>query len=319
MVFYPEEGLITYSDIERMKVIKTIKEMTELASRARRDGKVIVLVPTMGYFHEGHLSLMREGRVRGDLLVVSLFVNPTQFGPHEDFKNYPRDFERDRRMAEEMGVDVLFAPETGEMYSPNHQTIVRVEKVTQNLCGRSRPTHFQGVSTIVLMLFDIVMPHAAIFGEKDYQQMVKDLHLSVEVVGMPTVREPDGLAMSSRNAYLLPGERKAARALYRSLQRAKELLQQGEREADQILHEVKGILQSEPLVRIDYVQVCDARTLEDVRLIEGDVVIASAVYLGETRLIDNFVFQAFREPTPQLPDLKAGIDPAEEANHSEED
>jgi pantoate--beta-alanine ligase len=300
-----------------MNVIKTIKEMTELVSHARREGKVIVLVPTMGYFHEGHLSLMREGRIRGDLLVVSLFVNPTQFDPHEDFKNYPRDFERDRKMAEEVGVDVLFAPEASEMYPPNHQTIVRVEKVTQNLCGRSRPTHFQGVSTIVLMLFEIVMPHVAIFGEKDYQQlimvqqMVKDLHKSLEVVGMPTVREPDGLAMSSRNSYLLPGERKAARALYRSLQRAKELLQQGERKADRILHEVKGILQSEPLVRIDYAQVCDARTLQVVHLIEADVVIALAVYLGETRLIDNFVYQAFQKPTLQLPGLKAGIDPAE--------
>ncbi len=317
MVFHPEEGLIIYSDLEKMNVIKTIKEMTELVSHARREGKVIVLVPTMGYFHEGHLSLMREGRIRGDLLVVSLFVNPTQFDPHEDFKNYPRDFERDRKMAEEVGVDVLFAPEASEMYPPNHQTIVRVEKVTQNLCGRSRPTHFQGVSTIVLMLFEIVMPHVAIFGEKDYQQlimvqqMVKDLHKSLEVVGMPTVREPDGLAMSSRNSYLLPGERKAAPALYRSLQRAKELLQQGERKADRILHEVKGILQSEPLVRIDYAQVCDARTLQVVHLIEGDVVIALAVYLGETRLIDNFVYQAFQKPTLQLPGLKAGIDPAE--------
>jgi pantoate--beta-alanine ligase len=317
MVFHPEEGFIIYSDLEKMNVIKTIKEMTELVSHARREGKVIVLVPTMGYFHEGHLSLMREGRIRGDLLVVSLFVNPTQFDPHEDFKNYPRDFERDRKMAEEVGVDVLFAPEASEMYPPNHQTIVRVEKVTQNLCGRSRPTHFQGVSTIVLMLFEIVMPHVAIFGEKDYQQlimvqqMVKDLHKSLEVVGMPTVREPDGLAMSSRNSYLLPGERKAARSLYRSLQRVKELLQKGERKADRILHEVKGILQSEPLVRIDYVQVCDARTLRDINLIEGDVVIALAVSLGETRLIDNFVYHAFQKPTPQLPDLKAGIDPAE--------
>jgi pantoate--beta-alanine ligase len=307
MVFHPEEGLINYSDLEKMKDIKTIKEMIELASQARRDGKIIVLVPTMGYFHEGHLSLMREGRRRGDLLVVSLFVNPTQFGPHEDFKNYPRDFERDRKMAAEVGVDILFAPEAREMYAPNHQTIVRVEKVTQNLCGRSRPNHFQGVSTIVLMLFEIVMPHVAIFGEKDYQQlitirqMVKDLHMSVEVVGMPTVREPDGLAMSSRNSYLLPGERKAARVLYRSLQRAKELLQKGERKADRILHEVKEILQSESLVRVDYIQVCDAHTLQDVNRIEGDVIIALAVYLGETRLIDNLVYQAFYKINPSTP------------------
>jgi pantoate--beta-alanine ligase len=280
-----------------MEVIKTIKEMKEFSSQARRAGKTIAFVPTMGYFHDGHLSLMREGRRRGNLLIISLFVNPTQFGPNEDFKNYPRDFERDSKMAEEVGVDVLFAPEASDMYPLNHQTIVRVEKVTQNLCGRSRPIHFQGVTTVVMMFFEIVMPHVAIFGEKDYQQlvtiqqMVRDLHMSVEVVGMPTVREADGLAMSSRNAYLLPEERKAALSLYRSLQKAKELLQKGERKAERILHEMKGIFQSEPLVRIDYVQICDATTLQDVDRIEGDVVVALAAYLGKTRLIDNLVYR----------------------------
>jgi pantoate--beta-alanine ligase len=282
-----------------MKTIRTIKEMKEFSSRARRAGQTIAFVPTMGFFHEGHLSLMREGRRRGDLLIVSLFVNPTQFGPHEDFKNYPRDFERDSTMAGEVGTDVLFAPEASEMYRPDHQTVVRVEKVTQNLCGRARPTHFQGVTTVVLMLFEIVMPHMAIFGEKDYQQlvtvqqMVRDLQLSIEVMGMPTVREADGLAMSSRNTYLLPEERKAALSLYRSLQKAKQLLQNGERKADRILQEVKGILQSDPLVRIDYAQICDARTLQDVDRVEGDVVVALAAYLGKTRLIDNFVFRNF--------------------------
>ncbi len=237
----------------------------------------------------------------GDLLVVSLFVNPTQFTPNEDFKNYPRDFERDRKMAEEVGTDILFAPEAEEMYPPGHQTIVRVEKVTRNLCGRSRPTHFQGVATVVAMLFEIVTPHVAIFGEKDYQQlvtiqqMVRDLHMSVEVVGMPTVREPDGLAMSSRNTYLLPEERKAASSLYRSLRKAEELLEKGERDADRILQEMKRILQSEPPVRMDYIEVCDARTLENVQRIEGDAVVALAAYLGKTRLIDNLVF---RNPSP---------------------
>jgi pantoate--beta-alanine ligase len=280
-----------------MEVIKTIQEMKEFSSRAGRAGKIITFVPTMGFFHEGHLSLMREGRRRGDLLIVSLFVNPTQFGPNEDFKNYPRDFERDQKMAEEVGTDILFAPEATELYPPDHQTIVRVEKVTRNLCGRSRPNHFQGVTTVVMMLFEIVIPHVAIFGEKDYQQlitiqqMVRDLHMSVEVVGMPTVREPDGLAMSSRNSYLLPEQRKAALSLYRSLQRAKELLQKGERKADRILSVLKGILQSEPLVRMDYVQICDAYTLQDVDRIEGDVVVALAAYLGKTRLIDNLVYR----------------------------
>jgi len=280
-----------------MEVIKTIKEMNEFSSQARGAGRTIAFVPTMGFFHEGHLSLMREGRRRGDLLIASLFVNPTQFAPHEDLKNYPRNFERDRQMAEEVGTDILFAPEADEMYPPDHQTHVLVEKVTRNLCGRSRPTHFQGVATVVMMLFEIVMPHVTLFGEKDYQQlvtirqMVRDLHMSVEVVGMPTVREVDGLAMSSRNTTLLPDERKAALSLYRSLQRAKELLQRGEQRAGRILDEMNGILQSEPLVRMDYVQICDALTLQDVDRIEGDVVVALAAYLGKTRLIDNLIYR----------------------------
>ncbi len=281
-----------------MEVIKTIEEMKAFSSRSRAMGETIAFVPTMGFFHEGHLSLMREGRRRGDLLVVSLFVNPTQFAPHEDLKNYPRNFVRDRQMAEEVGADILFVPEVEEMYPSDHQTYVEVEKVTRNLCGRSRPTHFRGVTTVVMMLFEIVTPHVAIFGEKDYQQLVtirqmaRDLHMSVQVVGMPTVREADGLAMSSRNTYLLPEERKAALSLYRSLQRAKEILQKGEQRASRILDEMKGILQSEPLIRVDYIQICDAFTLQEVDRIEGDVVVAFAAYLGKTRLIDNLVYRS---------------------------
>jgi pantoate--beta-alanine ligase len=281
-----------------MDVLKSIKEMKAFSAQARRRGKTIAFVPTMGFFHEGHLSLMREGRRRGDLVIVSLFVNPTQFAPHEDLKNYPRNFRRDCQMAEEGGVDILFAPEVEEMYPSDHQTSVQVEKVTRNLCGRSRPTHFRGVTTVVMMLFEIVTPHVAIFGEKDYQQlvtirqMVRDLHMSVEVVGMPTVREADGLAMSSRNTYLLPEERKAALSLYRSLQRAKELLQKGEQRGGRILEGMNGILQSEPLVRMDYIQLCDARTLQDVDRVKGDVVVALAAYVGKTRLIDNLVYRS---------------------------
>lgn len=280
-----------------MEIITNIKEMKKLSYQARQLGRTIAFVPTMGFFHEGHLSLMKEGRKRGDLLVVSLFVNPTQFGPSEDFKKYPKDFERDRKMAEEVNVDVLFVPEAIEMYPPNHQTIVRVEKVTQGLCGRSRPTHFQGVTTVVNMLFNIVMPHVAIFGEKDFQQlvtiqqMVMDLHMDVEVVGMPIVREADGLAMSSRNIYLQPNERKAALSLYRSLKRTEELLQKGERRAERILEGVREVLFSEPLVKIDYIQVCNVNTLEDIDEIEGDVVIAIAAYVGQTRLIDNLIYR----------------------------
>jgi len=283
--------------MRKMEVIKTIKEMKAFCSRVRGRGQTIAFVPTMGFFHEGHLSLMREGRTRGDFLIVSLFVNPTQFAPHEDLKNYPRNFDRDRQMAEGVGVDVLFAPEVEEMYPPDHQTSVQVEKVTRNLCGQSRPTHFRGVTTVVMMLFEIVTPHVAIFGEKDYQQLVtirqmaRDLHMSVEVAGMPTVREGDGLAMSSRNTYLLPEERKAALSLHRSLRRAKELLQKGERRGTRILDEMNGILRSEPLVRPDYIQICDADTLQEVDRIEGDVVVALAAYLGKTRLIDNLVFR----------------------------
>ncbi len=280
-----------------MEIITTIKEMKRLSYQARQLGRTIAFVPTMGFFHEGHLSLMKEGRKRGDLLVVSLFVNPTQFGPSEDFKKYPRDFERDRKMAEEVDVDFLFVPEMVEMYPPNHQTIVRVEKVTQGLCGRSRPTHFQGVTTVVNMLFNIVMPHVALFGEKDFQQlvtiqqMVMDLHMDVEVVGMPIIREVDGLAMSSRNTYLHPNERKAALSLHRSLKRAEEILQKGERRAERILEGVREVLLSEPLVKIDYIQVCNANTLEDIDEIEGDVVIAIAAYVGQTRLIDNLIYR----------------------------
>ena len=280
-----------------MEIITNVKEMKKLSYQARQLGRTIAFVPTMGFFHEGHLGLMRECRKRGDLLVVSLFVNPTQFGPSEDFKKYPRDFERDRKMAEEVNVDVLFVPEAIEMYPPNHQSIVRVEKVTQGLCGRSRPTHFQGVTIVVNMLFNIVMPHVAIFGEKDFQQlvtiqqMVRDLHMDVEVVGMPIVREADGLAMSSRNTYLQPNERKAALSLYRSLKRTGELLQKGERRAKTILEGVREVLFSEPLVKIDYIQVCNANTLEDIDEIEGDVVIAIAAYVGQTRLIDNLIYR----------------------------
>jgi len=277
-----------------MEVIKSPSEMQQRASAWRREGKVIAFVPTMGYFHEGHLSLMREGRKRGDVLVVSIFVNPTQFGPGEDFDRYPRDMERDLRMAEEVGVDVIFAPTVEEMYPEGYQTYVEVEKVTQHLCGLSRPGHFRGVTTVVTKLFNIVKPHVALFGQKDYQQlitierMVKDLNMDVEIVGMPTVREEDGLAASSRNVYLSPEERKAALSLYRSLRRAEELFSEGVRESQRILEEVKGVLEAEPLVKIDYVHVCDPETLEDIEGPIGErALVAVAAKVGTTRLIDN--------------------------------
>jgi pantoate--beta-alanine ligase len=243
---------------------------------------------------------MREGKKRGDILIVSIFVNPIQFGPSEDFERYPRDFARDSRMAESVGVDVLFAPEAREMYPPDHQSFIRVTEVTQGLCGRSRPTHFQGVATVVGMLFNIVRPHVAIFGEKDFQQwvtiqqMVRDLHMDVEVVGMPIIREGDGLAMSSRNTYLTPDERKAALSLPRSLERAREGISKGELRAGLLIEKAREVLQSEPLVRVDYLEICDARTLEPVAQIDRDVVIAVAATVGKVRLIDNFVYRVSR-------------------------
>jgi pantoate--beta-alanine ligase len=283
-----------------MDVITSVHQMKRYSAQARALNKRIAFVPTMGFLHEGHLSLMREGKKRGDILIVSIFVNPTQFGPSEDFEKYPRDFDRDSRMAERVGVDVLFAPEAREMYPSDHQTFIRVTEVTRGLCGKSRPTHFQGVATVVAMLFNIVRPHVALFGEKDYQQlitiqqMVKDLQMDVEVVGMPTVREPDGLAMSSRNSYLKPDERKAALSLHRSLECAREWISKGEDRARSLTKEVSEVIQSEPLVKMDYVEVCDARTLEPVDRIDRDVVIAVAAYVGKVRLIDNWVYRVAR-------------------------
>ena len=283
-----------------MDVITSVHQMKDYSARARTANKKIAFVPTMGFLHEGHLSLMREGKKRGDILIVSIFVNPTQFGPSEDFERYPRDFGRDSRMAESVGVDVLFAPEAREMYPPGHQSSIRVTEVTRGLCGKSRPTHFQGVATVVGMLFNIVRPHVAIFGEKDFQQlvtiqqMVRDLHMDTEVVGMPIIREVDGLAMSSRNTYLKPDERKAALSLHRSLEHAREGISKGELRAGLLIEKAREVLQSEPLVRVDYLEICDARTLEPVDQIDRNVVIAVAAYLGKVRLIDNFVYRVAR-------------------------
>ncbi|RLA99905.1 MAG: pantoate--beta-alanine ligase [Deltaproteobacteria bacterium] len=279
-----------------MEVVKDPAEMQRKAEGWRREGKVIAFVPTMGYFHEGHLSLMREGRRRGDVLVVSIFVNPTQFGPQEDFERYPRDLQRDLRMAEEVGVDVVFAPEAGAMYPPGFQTYVEVKDLQEHLCGLFRPGHFRGVATVVAKLFNIVKPHVALFGKKDYQQlliieqMVRDLNMDVQIVGLPTLREPDGLAASSRNAYLSPEERKAALALSRSLKRAEELFSNGERRTERILGEVRSILEADPLLQVEYVELCDPRTLEGLR---GEVgkgaLLALAARVGTTRLIDNTI------------------------------
>jgi pantoate--beta-alanine ligase len=281
--------------MESMKVVESIKEMQSLSESLRLSGKILSFVPTMGYFHEGHLSLMKEARKTADHVVVSIYVNPTQFGPKEDFSKYPRDFERDAKMAQSVGVDVIFFPSNSEMYPEGYQTFVDVEKVTQNLCGASRPGHFRGVTTVCCKLFNIVKPHSAIFGKKDFQQlaaikrMVADLNLDLEIVGMPTYREPDGLAMSSRNVYLSKEERVSALSLVESLRLAQRLYAGGERNADMMIQQAEKLIKSKEFTAIDYVKICDAATLEDVREIKGEVVMALAVKVGKTRLIDNSV------------------------------
>ncbi len=279
-----------------MKIIRTAREMQMIAESERRRGRRIAFVPTMGYFHEGHLNLMRLGRERGDRLAISIYVNPTQFAPTEDFEAYPRDFERDRRLAEEVGVDWIFTPDNREMYPDGYRTYVEVEGVTANLCGISRPRFFRGVTTVCTKLFHIVMPHLTVFGRKDFQQyvtikrMVQDLNMAIEVIGMQTTREPDGLAMSSRNSYLKPEERETALSLSRSLRLAKELYEKGERDSGIILAEVRKFIADYPRAEIDYAKICNTATMEDAARIEGETVLALAVKVGRTRLIDNHVF-----------------------------
>ncbi len=278
-----------------MKIIREPQAMQGLAEGLRGQGRRIALVPTMGYLHEAHLSLMREGKKRADTLVVSVFVNPTQFGPQEDLGAYPRDFEQDKSFMQEVGVDLVFCPTDKGMYPDGYQTYLTVEEVTQTLCGRSRPTHFRGVVTVVTKLFHIVKPHVALFGKKDFQQlvvirrMVKDLNLDIEIVGCPIVREPDGLAMSSRNKYLSPDERKEALALKKALDRARELYRNGERSAQVLVGEAHRILGLQPRIRADYVSLCDAGTLTDMETIKGETVLAIAAFVGNTRLLDNSV------------------------------
>jgi pantoate--beta-alanine ligase len=249
----------------------------------------------MGFLHEGHLSLMRTAKKQADVLVVSIFVNPTQFAPGEDFDTYPRDFERDRAMVEEVGADCIYYPEVQEMYPDGYQTTVSVKDVTQNLCGLSRPTHFDGVSTVVAKLFNAVKPDCAVFGQKDFQQlavikrMVRDLNMDIDIIGAPIVREPDGIALSSRNKNLAPEERPCARSLSKALEAVSESVQAGERSARALIEQARSIIDAEPLGRIDYIKVCDTETMQDVERIQGEAVMALAVFFEKARLIDNAV------------------------------
>jgi pantoate--beta-alanine ligase len=276
-----------------LELVKTKHELRQLLKAVRSEGKSVGLVPTMGYLHEGHLSLIRKARQDSDCVVVSIFVNPTQFGEGEDYNTYPRDLERDMESCKESGVDIVFAPETDEMYSKGSTTFVDMDRLTDRLCGASRPGHFRGVMTVVSKLFNLVQPDRAYFGQKDAQQvlviktMVRDLDFDIQIVELPIVREADGLALSSRNTYLNPEEREAALVLSRSLFEAKKRIEDGERNAVVVRSGIVDRISSQPLARLDYAEVVDAETLEPLREIKGGVLIALAVRIGRTRLIDN--------------------------------
>ncbi len=280
-----------------MRVIESVAEMQQLADTWRAGGERIALVPTMGFLHNGHLDLMRTARQLGTKLVISIFVNPAQFAPHEDFDSYPRDLKRDLDLAAEVGVDFAFVPQREDMYPEGYQTYVNVADVSRNLCGQSRPVFFRGVATVVMKLFHVVKPHAAIFGEKDFQQlvtirrMVRDMNMDIEIVGHPIVREEDGLAMSSRNAYLKPQERPIAQRLSKSLHEAQALVDAGEKNAETVLNAVKELLSAGGGLQIDYAQICNPETIEDVPRIEGPVLLALAAWVGKTRLIDNCILK----------------------------
>lgn len=280
-----------------MITVKTIKDVRKMVREARDKGQSVGFVPTMGYFHEGHLSLIRRAKAENDLVVVSLFVNPLQFGPKEDLASYPRDLKRDQEMAFQAGADILFTPEAGEMYPSNFQTFVEVAEISQGLCGESRPGHFRGVATVVLKLFNIVAADRAYFGEKDAQQlrvvrrMAADLNLDLQIIGCPIVREPDGLAMSSRNVYLNPEERQAALVLYRALQTAKQSIENGERDPQIINRRMQEIFLAEPLAEVDYIAIVSSETLKPIVPLSGEVLIALAAKVGKTRLIDNMTIQ----------------------------
>ncbi len=278
-----------------MQIIETVSAMRDWSERERRAGERIALVPTMGFLHEGHLALVRDAKRRADRVVVSIFVNPTQFGPGEDFAAYPRDLARDCRLLEKEQIDVVFHPALAAMYPDGAETYIEVEKLSLPLCGVTRPGHFRGMATAVAKLFNIVRPHVALFGEKDYQQlqvirkMVRDLSMAVEIVGHPIVREADGLAMSSRNAYLTAAERRAAVCLSRALCKAERLLRRGESSAQSLLSVVSAELAKEPLAKLEYAKLCDPETLIDIERVDRSALLALAVRFGKARLIDNRV------------------------------
>ncbi|MDD5448324.1 MAG: pantoate--beta-alanine ligase [Actinomycetota bacterium] len=279
-----------------MRVIESVEEIRKIVEEEKARGKIVGLVPTMGFFHQGHLELMKKAREECDVVVVSLFVNPTQFGPGEDYADYPRDFSRDSSLAQKEGVDYLFHPSVEEMYPPHFSTHVEVEGLSRIMCGVQRPTHFRGVTTVVAKLFNIIPAQVAYFGQKDAQQlavvrrMARDLNFPIEVRAVPTLREEDGLAMSSRNAYLAPNERKAAAFLFKALKEAERLIESGERSAEVIKRSMESVIGQESLVNLEYIEICGNINLEPLQDLSGEVLVAIACRVGKARLIDNLVF-----------------------------
>lgn len=284
-----------------MKIVNTINEVREAVKAWHKQGLTVGLVPTMGYLHEGHASLIARASKGNDRVVVSDFVNPIQFAPNEDLASYPRDIDRDAKVCEENGADIIFHPTPEEMYHKDFSTFVDITGPSEELCGKSRPIHFRGVCTVVSKLFLIASPDRAYFGQKDAQQlavikrMVRDLNFDIEIVGCPIIREADGLAKSSRNTYLSPEERKAAVILHKALEKGKELVLNGEKSAKAVIDTVTQVINSEPLAKIDYVQVVDFPNIKVVEDINGDILTAVAVYIGKTRLIDNFIIENGKE------------------------
>lgn len=290
-----------------MLITRTIAETRAAIAQARAQGRKIGFVPTMGSLHEGHLQLIDIARQHADFVVVSVFVNPAQFGPQEDFAKYPRDFERDRKLCESRGTDLLFAPDVAEIYPERSLLTFQIEKLSDCLCGARRPGHFNGVVLVVGKLFNIVQPDVAVFGQKDAQQLiiikrlVQDLNFPVKIIAAPTVREPDGLAMSSRNVYLNPEQRVQSTVLYQSLQKAKALIESGERDAKKIIAEMQKLISTASEAQIDYAQIAGTKDLQPIEKIDGQILIVLAVYWGKTRLIDNIVLDVKDEQVREIP------------------
>jgi pantoate--beta-alanine ligase len=280
-----------------MELVRTINEVRKIVKEWKSKGYKVGYVPTMGYLHEGHKSLILKSVSENDKTIVSIFVNPIQFGPTEDLESYPRDIERDKKLVSDAGADLIFYPEVSEMYPSHFTTLVNTKEVSENLCGAKRPVHFGGVCTVLSKFFNIITPDRAYFGQKDAQQLavvkrfVRDLNFDIEIIGCPIIREDDGLAKSSRNTYLNPEERKAALILSKSLAKGKDLILAGERDANKVIKCITDSLNTEKLAKVDYVSVVDNENIQYIDTIKGEVLVAIAVYIGKTRLIDNFIIK----------------------------